>query len=136
MISTIINSSFLYSRIYSSASGSGINQYNKKIADAHILFLKDEGALALPNLTKIDTIVSPDEEVVVQDYSSQRVSEFLKPVKENYNRLVTIWDCCAATAVNQYSQDYLTNVDLTVSDIRQSILVNLQSRFRNRYKQV
>lgn len=112
----------------------------KKIADAHISFsVKDEGALALPNLTKIDTIVSPDEEVVVQDYSSQRVSEFLKLVKDNYNRLVTIWDCCAASGGKSIlAKDYLTNVDLTVSDIRQSILVNLQSRFRragiNRYK--
>lgn len=112
----------------------------KKLSDAQISFyLKDECTLALPNLTKIDEIVSPDAEVVVQDYSSQRVSDFLKPVKAHYKHFIKIWDCCAASGGKSIlAKDYFGNANLTVSDLRQSILANLQSRFRragiNRYR--
>lgn len=112
----------------------------KKIAIAKLSFcIKNEDALAIPNLTKIDDIVSPDEEVVVQDYSSQRVGDLLHPVKEDRKDIIKIWDCCAASGGKSIlAKDYLDNVDVTVSDIRQSMLANLQSRFRragiNRYK--
>ncbi|MFT3748133.1 MAG: Fmu (Sun) domain-containing protein [Agriterribacter sp.] len=112
----------------------------KKISDAKIsLSVKGKDALSLPNLTKIEDIVLADEEVVVQDYSSQSVGGFLQPVKEHSVGVIKIWDCCAASGGKSIlAKDYLANVDLTVSDIRQSILANLQARFRragiNRYK--
>lgn len=104
----------------------------KKLTDAGVRFsVKSDNALALPNLTKIDDHIIIDEEAVVQDYSSQRVAELLQPVKETIKPVIKVWDCCAASGGKAIlAKDYLGNIDLTVSDIRQSILANLQSRFK------
>ncbi|MBS1626763.1 MAG: Fmu (Sun) domain-containing protein [Bacteroidetes bacterium] len=84
--------------------------------------------LALPNASKIENIVHVDEEVVVQDYSSQRVTELLLPVILNQSS--KIWDCCAASGGKSILvKDVFGNINLTVSDVRQSILQNLQKRF-------
>lgn len=102
----------------------------KKLSDAAISFSTiGDDTLALPNLTKVSEIIQQDAEVVVQDYSSQRVAAFLKPVKEN-NRHIKVWDCCAASGGKSIlAKDYLGDIDLTVSDIRESILQNLNVRF-------
>jgi 16S rRNA (cytosine967-C5)-methyltransferase len=42
-----------------------------------------------------------------------------------------VWDCCAASGGKSImANDILGNIDLTVSDVRESILVNLGKRFR------
>jgi 16S rRNA (cytosine967-C5)-methyltransferase len=112
----------------------------KKLTDAQIGFtLKNDNTVALPNLTKIDEIVLLDKEVVVQDYSSQKISNFFKPVKADYtHHTIKLWDCCAASGGKSIlAKDYFGDIDLTVCDIRASILINLQSRFKragiNRY---
>ncbi len=84
--------------------------------------------LELPNASKIDDILNIDEEVVVQDYSSQRIAEFLSIV--NYQPPTVLWDCCAASGGKSIlAVDVLQNVQLTVSDVRISILQNLKQRF-------
>ena len=84
--------------------------------------------LALPNSYRIDNIIELNKEAVVQDYSSQRVSEFLSlPVA---NGPLSVWDCCAASggkSIMLYDLD--STINLTASDIRESILVNLRKRF-------
>ena len=85
--------------------------------------------LVLPNSSKIDTILKMDEEVVVQDRSSQRIADFLQLLAIHNSRF-TIWDCCAASGGKSIlALDILQNVQLTVSDIRNSILQNLNQRF-------
>lgn len=88
--------------------------------------------LAFPNTTKLDTILDIDKEAVIQDYSSQRVGEFLPfNIKNSTFNIISLWDCCAASggkAIMAY--DLLHNIDLTVSDIRPSIIHNLKERFK------
>lgn len=86
-----------------------------------------EHTLALTNASKIDTILAIDKEVVVQDYSSQRVGAFMSLVEK---KQPTVWDCCAASGGKSIlAIDVLTKIKLTVSDIRQSIIHNLKQRF-------
>lgn len=87
--------------------------------------------IALLNNSKIDDIVELNREVVVQDYSSQGVGELLKNYKlQIANHKLKIWDCCAASGGKSILiNDILGDIDLIVSDIRESILFNLKKRF-------
>jgi 16S rRNA (cytosine967-C5)-methyltransferase len=87
--------------------------------------------IALPNGSKIDTVVDIDKEVVVQDHSSQRVAEVLKEIKQDTKKTLAVWDCCAASGGKSILvTDVLSNLSLTVSDLRKSIIQNLETRFR------
>ena len=68
--------------------------------------------------------------MVVQDYNSQRVGGFFRVQKLSGDRLPRIWDCCCASGGKSIlAYDILPDFDLTVSDIRKSILHNLKKRF-------
>lgn len=87
-----------------------------------------EDCIALDNAAKIDVVIEPDKEAVIQDYSSQLVAEFLKPLQGD--KALRVWDCCAASGGKSIlATDVLKNIGLTVSDIRRSILINLEKRF-------
>ncbi len=95
--------------------------------------------IALPNSTKLDGVIELNKEAVIQDYSSQRIGEFLEIIKEKINEPVSVWDACAGSGGKSIlAKDILGDVDLTVSDIRDSILLNLKQRFSeaqiNNYK--
>lgn len=88
-----------------------------------------ENTFALPNATKIDTLIELNKEAVVQDYSSQRVAELLSLITPGKQPL-TVWDCCAASGGKSLLvYDTFKHIKLTVSDIRSSIINNLQQRF-------
>lgn len=88
-----------------------------------------DNCLALLNSSKVDTILELDKEVVVQDYSSQRVGGLIKSQIINHKSKLSLWDCCAASGGKSImAKDILGDIDLTVSDVRESILVNLQKR--------
>lgn len=81
--------------------------------------------LSLPNTTKVDSIISLDKEAVVQDLNSQRTGDFLTSG-------VKVWDCCAASGGKSIlAYDLIPNIQLTVSDIRESIIHNLKKRLAN-----
>ena len=127
----------------------------KKLQDAGIVFnMPHDDCLSLPNSTKVDKILELDKEVVVQDLNSQKVLNFLKdpasgiqhpvfsiPVRSGHpggqhpvssiKHPVSVWDCCAASGgKSMLAYDILAGqVELTVSDIRESILSNLKQRF-------
>lgn len=90
-----------------------------------------QDCIALPNNTKIDELLLINKEVVVQDYSSQRIADFLELTKpKTQNSKLSVWDCCAASGGKSIlAYDVLGNIDLTVSDVRSSIIHNLKQRF-------
>ncbi|HET6994938.1 MAG TPA: Fmu (Sun) domain-containing protein [Chitinophagaceae bacterium] len=101
----------------------------KSLKDAGIAFeIINDHCLALPNGSKIDEVIELNKEAVVQDYSSQRVAEFIELA--NLKRADRVWDCCAASGGKSIMlHDVYPGIDLTVSDKRQSIIVNLEKRF-------
>lgn len=106
-------------------------QVEQKLTAADMPFeiLSDE-AIALPNSSRVDDIITIDKEAVVQDISSQQVLNVLK--EDNYTKNIqNAWDCCAASGGKAILlHDILPQIKLTVSDIRKSILHNLQQRFK------
>jgi len=68
----------------------------------------------------------------VQDYNSQRVGDLIKLALGNVQQAtVKVWDCCAASGGKSIlAYDLIPNIDLTVSDIRESILITLKKRFQ------
>ena len=88
-----------------------------------------KSCLSLPNSSKIDTIIELDKDATVQDYNSQRTGEFLQLTVDRGP--LTLWDCCAGSGGKSImAYDINPNIELTVSDNRESILVNLKKRFQ------
>lgn len=84
-----------------------------------------ETALALPNGTKLETILT-DGSYQVQDLSSQKTGNYFKP-----NKWDKWWDCCAASGGKSLLLHSLEPViELLVTDLRESVLQNLDERFR------
>lgn len=83
--------------------------------------------IRLPNTFKADKIFDLDKEVVVQDYNSQQISGFI-PSRPGHPDLV--WDCCAGSGGKSImAYDLNDNIEITVSDQRESIMSNLKKRF-------
>jgi 16S rRNA (cytosine967-C5)-methyltransferase len=101
----------------------------QKLTAAAIPFSIEENCLRLPNNSKVDDIIEVDKDAVVQDKSSQQV---LNALKEQWQKSTfTSWDCCAASGGKTILlHDLFPKAQLTVSDIRESILHNLKNRFR------
>lgn len=106
-----------------------------KAAGTDHALLNDDNCAAFPPGINIDNFLLPDKEVVVQDYNSQQVLNFIKYVSPftASQKGPAVWDCCAASGGKSILiYDLLDEkIQLTVSDIRQSILANLQQRFKN-----
>lgn len=101
----------------------------------------------LPNGFKVEDHFTPDHEVVVQDYSSQQIAGFLQPAigntsmaaaqsapaasqPERNNAPQFFWDACAASGGKSIlAHDLYPKMEIFVSDIRDSIIHNLRSRF-------
>lgn len=94
-----------------------------------------ERALALPNGTSLDRIPEIRGKYAVQDYSSQQTGRYFKA--GNGERW---WDACAGAGGKSLLLNSLQpGVSLLVSDVRASILRNLNERFEEagirRYRQ-
>ena len=106
----------------------------QKLQKAGIQFQTiSDSCIELSNSSKLDELIVLDKEAVVQDYSSQRVGEFIIPVRQERSdsESLRVWDCCAASGGKSImAKDILGDIDLMVSDIRESILHNLENRFQ------
>lgn len=104
-----------------------------KLNTAGIPFVLKGDSLRLSNSVRVEEAVRLNREVVVQDLSSQRVAELLQLYKTVNKReaVPVVWDCCAASGGKSIlANDVLQQMELTVSDIRPSIIANLKKRFR------
>jgi len=84
-------------------------------------------SIALGNSTSLESRFDLDEEVVVQDLSSQRISDLfsLLPDRATWK----VWDACAASGGKSILLfDHLPQIDLLCTDVRPSILRNLSTR--------
>ena len=106
-----------------------------KLLQHHIEFENADPDSALPfkaysftGGTKLDDVFLLNREAVVQDLSSQNTALFLKPdAKKEFEA----WDCCAGSGGKSILlSDLYPGCRLTVSDIRESILKNLSTRFQ------
>jgi 16S rRNA (cytosine967-C5)-methyltransferase len=106
-------------------------QVEKKLQAAGIDFHKvGADALSLRNTTSIEQVLKIDEEVVVQDLSSQRVAELFHLIPVDAKKPLTVWDSCAASGGKSIlAKDYFGSIRLTVSDVRETVLYNLAKRF-------
>ncbi len=106
----------------------------QKLAGAGFAFEQiTASCLALPNAAKIDSLIELNREAVVQDYNSQLTGELLQSAIQNpiaIGSKISAWDCCAASGGKSIMlYDLNPAIELVVSDIRESILVNLRKRF-------
>jgi 16S rRNA (cytosine967-C5)-methyltransferase len=118
-----------------------------KLQQAGIAFRDiNPSCIALPNASKIDAVIETNRDAVIQDLSSQRIGELMmvirnamlpsttlgeaKPAPSTSLRAPKVWDACAASGGKSIlAHDIFKNIDLTVSDVRRSILINLEKRF-------
>lgn len=104
------------------------NQVRSVLSAAEVTY-REEGnrCLALPNGTRLETIITNPHWYEVQDYSSQQTADYFKP-----NRWEHWWDACAASGGKSLLLHELQpDLKLVVSDIRESVLANLDERFHN-----
>jgi 16S rRNA (cytosine967-C5)-methyltransferase len=102
----------------------------KKLSAANIPYEKmNESCLAFSNTEKISEVLNIEKEVVIQDFNSQQTGTFLNHIPQS-DQSINVWDCCAASGGKSIQAfDLLKNIELTVTDIRKSILENLKQRF-------
>ncbi len=102
-----------------------------QVLDQRWVRLIRESCIEFPNGTKIEELIDLDKEAVIQDYSSQRIAEFVEMVRPGRSDHFNVWDCCAGSGGKSIlAKDVLGDIDLTVSDIRESIISNLKKRFQ------
>ncbi len=85
--------------------------------------------LAMEGGIRVERILQLNRDAVIQDLNSQNTIALLKgrmPADQKFS----VWDCCAASGGKSIlSKDLFPNIELTVSDIRDTIIANLKKRF-------
>jgi 16S rRNA (cytosine967-C5)-methyltransferase len=110
--------------------GKKVAVLNKLAAAAIDYKIIEENCLAFSNATSLENILKLNEEVVIQDYSSQKVATIFDYISDK-GAALRVWDCCAASGGKSILiNDSIPNITLTVSDIRASIIANLNERFK------
>jgi 16S rRNA (cytosine967-C5)-methyltransferase len=90
----------------------------------------NEHCFAFSNTTSLQNVLALNKEAVIQDFNSQALAELLKVIPTSMETPIQVWDACAASGGKSIlAKDILGEIQLTVSDIRASIIANLKKRF-------
>jgi 16S rRNA (cytosine967-C5)-methyltransferase len=109
-----------------------------QLYESGIVFEKiTRDCLLLINSAKASEVLMLNTDAVVQDINSQKVLDILP--QEIFQKRLSAWDCCAASGGKSILlYDKNPRIELTVSDIRENIIINLKKRFAeagmHRYK--
>lgn len=104
----------------------------EKLFKADIPYNKLDHVIELANGTDVEDVLKIDQEVVVQDLSSQRIREILTEIIDAMPKQSNVWDACAASGGKSILlHDIQPNINLLTSDVRSSILDNLKKRFES-----
>jgi 16S rRNA (cytosine967-C5)-methyltransferase len=126
----------LFIRIRPQAKSTVLKKLEKSRLPWHLV---NEDCVRLPASTNIEEYFLVDKEVVIQDYSSQQSLNFLRTaaLEDNFSftkdkPTIDAWDCCAASGGKSIllKDIFDKKLDLTISDIRASIVLNLHQRFK------
>ncbi len=116
----------LFIRIRPHKSAAVLNELNGANIDYELI---EDNCLILENKTSIDNLLKINEDVVIQDYSSQKIASIFNYLPKSSG--LKVWDCCAASGgKSMLIYDNVPNIYLTVSDVRSSIIANLQERLK------
>ena len=89
-----------------------------------------EMSFALPNTSSLQNIMVLNKEAVIQDLNSQALAQLLQLIPVTEKPLVA-WDACSASGGKSILiKDFIPNVQLHVSDIRENILFNCEKRLK------
>jgi 16S rRNA (cytosine967-C5)-methyltransferase len=103
----------------------------KTLLQNNIQFTEEGSCFTLTNGEDVTGLLVADREIVVQDYSSQQTGLVIQTALEVVGKNAAVWDCCAASGgKSMLAYDIEPTIDLTVSDIRNTILDNLDERFK------
>jgi 16S rRNA (cytosine967-C5)-methyltransferase len=84
---------------------------------------------AFVNTTSLQNVLELNKEVVIQDINSQALASLLALVPTSMDQVLNVWDACAASGGKSILMfDYLSNIKIHVTDIRESILHNCEKR--------
>jgi 16S rRNA (cytosine967-C5)-methyltransferase len=103
----------------------------KKLAALNWLYeYVEPNTIKLSSGYAIEQFFNIDEEVCIQDMSSQQVKICIQKAQQITTRAIQkVWDVCAASGGKSILvYDTLPSIQLTVSDVRQSIIQNLHGR--------
>lgn len=131
-----ISSHFLQPEVYLRLRPGRKTGVVQKLTNAGIAFREmGDSTLAVSPSARIEDNIIMNRDAVVQDLSSQGVGEFLLDQIQQSGRRTedfrSVWDCCAASGGKSImAVDLLGRPALTVSDLRETILINLRKRFR------
>lgn len=104
-----------------------------KLENAGIAFrLIAPATIAVGATAPLDQVLELNREAVIQDASSQMVGELMEEMKTLLpEKGLKVWDCCAASGGKSILvKDVVGKMELTVSDVRESVLHNLRSRMK------
>lgn len=96
---------------------------------AGLKYDQEGAAVRLPNASALPDTLKLNRQAVIQDLSSQQTAGVVKQLAAVSGRKLRVWDCCAASGGKALmAMDLLGPMELTVSDIRPSIMANLRKR--------
>lgn len=93
--------------------------------------LLSENSISVPTGTDVAAFLPLNRWAVIQDWSSQKTGEIMSEIFNQHQfKPDNTWDCCAASGGKSIMlHDLFPGARLTATDVRESILGNLQTRF-------